>query len=127
MRADFFRPDSPESVVGAAEWDGVRVHLRVEDAEHRSVLERVFRISPVVAHDPSRRSAGASGPIVAEPGDLDWFLAAAQFRGEEEGLRVRFAPDTSGGWDPAGAYRRMGDWLGEQEAHAHETHPRSWR
>ena len=118
MRAEFFRPEDPESVVGAAEWDGVRVHLLVEDAETRSALERVFRMSPVVVDDPSRRAAGTSGPVTAEPGDLDWFLAAAQVRGEREGLGVRFVPGTSGGWDPAGAYRRMGDWVGEREARA---------
>lgn len=127
MRAEFFRPEDPETGVGAAEWDGVRVRLEVEDADERAALERVFRVSPVVVDDPSRRAAGTAGPITAEPGDLDWFLAAAQVRGEQEGLGVRFVPDTPGGWDPAGAYRRMGDWVGEREAHEPEAHPGSWR
>lgn len=127
MRADFFRPDDPESVVGTAEWDGSRVHLVVDDADHRTSLERVFRASAVSLDDPSRRPAGTSGQVIVEPGDLDWFLAAAQVRGEQEGLGVRFVPGTSGGWDPAGDYRKMGDWLGERESHALVTHPESWR
>lgn len=127
MRAEFFRPEDPETVVGAAEWDGVRVMLRAPDDEQRGVLERVFRVSPVPIDDPSRRALGTSGPVLAEPGDLDWFLAAAQVRGEQEGLGVRLIPDTTGGWDPASAYRRMGDWIGERESGAHEAHPVSWR
>lgn len=127
MRAELVRPGDPETVVGTAEWDGVRVMLRTPDEEQRSLLERIFRISPVVIDDPSRRTLGASGPITAEPGDLDWFLAAAEVRGEQEGLAVRFIPDTTAGWDPASAYQRMGDWIGDLEAHAHATHPRSWR
>lgn len=123
MRADFLRPDDPESVVGSADWDGVRVHLRVEDPDVRSSLDRIFRISPVVVDDPSRRAVGTSGLVTVEPGDLDWFLAAAQVRGEREGLGVRFVPDARGGWDPAGAYRGMGDWLGDREARAHEARP----
>jgi len=110
-------------VVGSAEWDGVRVHLRVEDPDGRSSLDRVFRVSPVVVDDPSRRAVGTSGPVTVEPGDLDWFLAAAQVRGEREGLGVRFIPDAGGGWDPASAYRGMGDWLGDREARAHEARP----
>ena len=116
MRAEFLRPDDPETVVGAAEWDGVRAHIRTGDEEVRPVLERVFRISPVATDDPSRRALGTGGPVVAEPGDLDWFIAAATVRGEQEGLGVRFHTDTPGGWDPAGAYRRLGDWVGERES-----------
>lgn len=127
MRAEFFLDEDPETVVGTAEWDGVRVMVHAPNEEGREVLERVFRISPVVIDDPSRRALGASGAITAEPGDLDWFLAAAQTRGEQEGLAVRLVPDTFGGWDPASAYRRMGDWLGDREAHAHASHPGSWR
>ena len=116
MRAEFFRADDPGTVVGAAEWDGVRAHIRTSDEEVRPVLERVFRISPVATDDPSRRALGTRGPVVVEPGDLDWFLAAAAVRGQEEGLGVRFHTDGAGGWDPAGDYRRLGDWVGERES-----------
>ena len=126
MRAEFFRPEDPETVVGTAEWDGVRVTLRA-DNESRATLQRVFRVSSVPIDDPSRRVLGTSGPVLAEPGDLDWFLAAAQVRGRQEGLSVRLVPGTAGGWDPAGAYRRMGDWIGETEASTRETHPASGR
>ncbi|HEX6262619.1 MAG TPA: hypothetical protein VF097_07220 [Actinomycetota bacterium] len=126
MRAEFLRPEDPETVVGTVEWDGVRVTLRADD-ESRATLQRVFRVSSVPIDDPSRRALGTSGPVLAEPGDLDWFLAAARVRGRQEGLTVRLVPGTAGGWDPAGAYRRMGDWIGEREASARETHPASGR
>lgn len=127
MRAEFFRSDDPETVVGAVEWDGVRVHIRSSDEDLRPVLQRIFRVSPVAVDDPSRRALGTGGPVVVEPGDLDWFLAAGAARGSQEGLEVRFATDTPGGWDPAGYYRRMGDWVGERESRAGATHPESWR
>lgn len=127
MRAEFFRPDDPETVVGTADWDGVRVLISAGDDDHRSSLQRVFRLSPVPVDDASRRALGTSGPVVAEPGDLDWFLAAAEVRGAEQGLGVRLMPETQGGWDPAGDYRRMGDWIGERETHDRVAHPASWR
>lgn len=102
--------------MGAAEWDG-RVPRVVEatDAE-RPALERILRMTPVVAHDPTRLPAGTSGPLVVEPGDYDWFLLAARVRAEQEGLTVRFTTATPGGWDPAGSYRRMGEWVARREA-----------
>lgn len=127
MRAEFYRPEDAETAVGAVEWDGTRVHIRTSDDEVRPLLERVFRLSPVAVDDPSRRQRGASGPVVVEPGDLDWFLAAASTRGRQEGLEVRFGTDTPGGWDPAGFYRRMGDWIGERESRVGTAHPESWR
>lgn len=127
MRAEFFRPDDPDTVVGAAEWDGIRAHIRTSDDRFRPVLARIFRASPVAVDDPSRRARGTSGPVVVEPGDLDWFLAAASVRGEHEGLGVRYATDTPGGWDPAGFYRRLGDWVGERESRLGTAHPESWR
>lgn len=127
MRAELFRPDDPQTVVGAAEWDGVRAHIRTSDEEARPALERIFRVSAVAVDDPSRRALGTEGPVVVEPGDLDWFIAAATVRGKEQGLGVRFHTDTVGGWDPAGAYRRLGDWVGERESRAGVGHPESWR
>lgn len=127
MRAELFRPEDPDTLVGAVEWDGVRAHIRTSDEEARPALARIFRVSPVAVDDPSRRPLGSAGPVVVEPGNLDWFLAAATVRAEREGLVVRFHTDTPGGWDPAGAYRRMGDWIGERESGAGAPHPESWR
>lgn len=125
MRAAFYRPDELETPVAVAEWDGARVHPRSEDPD--GLLARIFRLSSVVVDDPSLRALGTDGPVMVEVGDLDWFRAAAQVRGEEEGLEVRFTTDRPGGWDPAGAYRRLGDWVGHRESHPRVAHPESWR
>jgi hypothetical protein len=116
MRAEFYRPEDPDAVVAAAEWDGRRTHMEAEDEEARAALARVFRPSPVVLEDPSLRPAGASGETVVEPGDLEWFRVAALVRGGREGFGVRFVSASPGGWDPAGAYRPMQDWLARKEA-----------
>lgn len=110
--------------MAVAEWDGVRVHRRLDQD---GLLDRIFRASPVTADDPSVRPQGAEGPVVVEVGDLDWFRMAALQRGPEEGLEIRLVSDRPGGWDPAGAYRRLGDWVGDHESHPGVTHPRSWR
>jgi len=115
VRVELLRADR---VVASAEWDGRRVHIREAAGDAVEVVERIFRVSAVVADDPAGRAAGTSGPLVIEPGDLDWFLTAARVRGEQEGFEVRFSTDTPGGWDPAGSYRRMGDWIGERETRA---------
>ena len=117
MRAELTRPDDPGRIVGAAEWDGVRARVtEAEDDQVRAAFERIFRVSPVAIDDPSRRRAGTSGPVLAEPGDLDWFMAAAEVRGAAEGFGVRFAPERPGGWDPAAAYRPLREWVSEREA-----------
>jgi hypothetical protein len=101
MRAEFFRPDAPEVVVGNAEWDGRRAVPDAEDDRVRKVLSRIFRPSSVAVDDSSMRFAGASGETVVEPGDLEWFRTAALVRGAHEGLSVRFVTTAPGGWDPA--------------------------
>jgi len=101
MRAEFFRADAPGRPLGEAEWDGRRAVVRSEDEEVRSALERVFRSSAVAVDDPSTRPPGTTGETVVEPGDLEWFRAAARVRGEREGLSVRFVTDVAGRWDPA--------------------------
>lgn len=97
MRADFFREGDPDVVIGSAEWDGRRAVIRAKDDDVRAALERVFRVSSVAVDDPM-----PPGPTkVAEPGDLEWFRAAAAARGAEEGLAVRFVTEAAGRWDPA--------------------------
>lgn len=107
MRAEFVRPEEPDRVVGEARWDGTKVEVLGEDEERRATLRRVFRPVPVVVDDPSLRSFGTRGPVVLQPGSLQWFRAAAEVRGTAEGLAVRLLPDAPGGmgWDPAGTYR----------------------
>lgn len=101
MRAEFFRRDAPDRVVGTAEWDGRHAAVEADDEEVRTALRRVFRPSPVATSDPATRPAGASGQTVVQPGDLEWFRVAARVRGEREGLSVRFVTDVAGRWDPA--------------------------
>jgi hypothetical protein len=101
MRAEFFRPDAPDQVVGTAEWDGRRAKVHADDPDVEASLARVFRAVAVALDDPDSRIAGTSGMVVAEPGDLEWFRAAARVRGQREGLAVRLVTEKPGGWDPA--------------------------
>lgn len=117
MRAEFFRPDEPERTEGVATWDGSRARIDAEDKRIRAAIERIFRPTPVSADDPALRSAGASGPVVLQPGSLRWFLTAARTRSEAEGLAVRAVPQAREGvgWDPAGAYRTFGEVVERKE------------
>jgi hypothetical protein len=101
MRAEFFRPDAPDEIVGSAVWDGERAVVDTEDAKVRELLARVFRPSSVAVDDRSALPAGTRGPSVVGPGDLEWFRMAALQRGAQEGLAVRFVTGAPGGWDPA--------------------------
>jgi hypothetical protein len=101
MRAEFFRPDAPDEVVAAADWDGRRVVPEEKDDRARESLRRIFRPSSVAVDEGSMRPPGASGKTVVEPGDLEWFRTAALVRGAQEGLGVRFETTEPGGWDPA--------------------------
>ncbi|MGH2723091.1 MAG: hypothetical protein ACRDI0_02295 [Actinomycetota bacterium] len=119
MQAEFFRPAAPDEVVGSAAWDGVAARVDADDPAVRGALERIFRPSAVANADPVPR--GTSGPTVLQPGDLQWFLAAARSRAEAEGLGVRFRTLRPGGWDPAGAYRPMGVWVSRHEGAGQKT------
>jgi hypothetical protein len=115
MRAEFFRPDAPDEVLAVVAWDGRSAHVEMAEQSVREALERVFRPSPLVVTDVPSLSTGTTGETVVEPGDLDWFRAAAIVRGKREGLAVRFVSETAGGWDPAGAYRSMRAWVADRE------------
>lgn len=115
MRADFFRPDHPSTVLGSAVWNGSRAVVESEGDEVRTILQRVFRLSAVALDDPAIRASGTSGVTVAEPGDLEWFRAAARVRGQAEGLSVRFVTERPGGWDPALDPATYG-WAGRKPA-----------
>ena len=107
MRADFYREDDPETVVGTARWNGRRAEVESSDPEVRAGLVRLFRATPVVVDDPALRSLGASGDVVVQPGNLEWFRTVALTRAPSAGLRIRLVPgvQTKSGWDPASAYR----------------------
>jgi hypothetical protein len=101
VRAEFFRADAPDRVVGVAVWDGRRVQIETADPQVRQALERVFKPSSIAVEEPSMRAGGTSGPIVVAPGDEDWFRSAARLRGERERLSLRLVVDRPRGWDPA--------------------------
>jgi hypothetical protein len=111
--AEFFKPDAPDHVVGRAVWDGHRAVVLDDGADPgvREALARIFRPVPLVVDDPSLRSAGSAGPAMLEPGDLQWFMAAARTRVGPSGLAGRLvATGARGfGWDPAGAYRTFAE------------------
>lgn len=115
MKAEFFRPDKPDEVLAIAVWDGRGASIEAPEQSVRQSLERIFRPSPVSRAGQSVGPAAGSGDAVLEPGDLEWFRAAAMLRGEREGLGVRFVSETPGGWDPAGTYRSMRAWVAERE------------
>jgi hypothetical protein len=121
VRAEFFRAEAPDQVIGAAEWDGRTARISAEDPQVREALDRIFRPSAVVVTDSSTRPLGASGETVLGPGDLQWFVAAGRSRAESEELQVRFVTRTPGGWDPAGAYRPMGVWVSRREGAGETT------
>jgi hypothetical protein len=104
VRAELYRPDAPDEVVAVATWNGRSAEIEVRTPFEG--IENVVRASPVVSHDPGRRSLGTHGEVVLQPGDLEWFVAAVETRSQEIGLRARFvASPGEGGWDPASNYR----------------------
>jgi hypothetical protein len=107
LKAEFYRDGSPDGVVGTATWDGHGVRCAADEEEVRRSVEWIVRPVPVVIEDPSLRSYGTSGPVQLAPGSLQWFMAAAESRAREVGLRVRFTAGAQAGpaWDPAGTYR----------------------
>lgn len=115
MRAEFYRAEEPDLVIGVAEWDGRRAVVGAGGDEARRTLERVFRLSSVPVDDPSTRPPGTRGATVVEPGDIEWFRTAALVRGAEEGYAVRFVTDAPGGWDPALDPQAYG-WAGDKPA-----------
>ena len=105
MRAELRRPDAPDAIVAVATWDGKQARLDVKDPSV-SGLDRILRPAPIAIDDPSLRHPGTSGPVVLQPGDLEWFRAALLTRALELGLSVRFVSDAVvGGFDPASQYR----------------------
>lgn len=120
MRAELFHPDEPDRLVAAAAWRDGRVELDPADEEATALLRRVFHASSVPLDDPSLRPPGASGTVMIEAGDLEWFRVAGLVRSRAEGLGVRFVTDSPGGWDPAMDPQTYG-WAGRKPALPHEA------
>lgn len=123
MKVEFYRPapssaegdpegeTPPPTLVGTATWVDPDVVVDTADVELRAALERAFRKTPVVTDDASYRRFGTHGEVMVQPGDLEWFRAAAFVRAPaESGLEARLVPGiTEGGYDPASQYRRFDD------------------
>jgi hypothetical protein len=107
MRAEFFREDDVDSIVGSAGWTGNAIDAQAEDPKVRRALGRIYRPTAVLIDDPALRSFGTRGPQLLPPGTLQWFICATQARSGAEKLAYRLIPGESRrmGWDPAGAYR----------------------
>jgi hypothetical protein len=125
MKVEFYRPApadaEPDAIAAAAlvvaataEWREGTVQLACQDPELHTVLTNVFRPTAVVVEDDSSyRNLGTDGPVVLQPGDLEWFRAAAQVRAPKEaGVAARFVPGVrAGGYDPAAGYREFNDTI----------------
>jgi hypothetical protein len=119
MNVEYYRPDDEQKEsVATVSWDGREVQVSSENAPVREALAHAFRRAPVVVDDPSRRRLGTSGPVMLQPGDLEWFRAVASSRATgEAGLAARFVPGAViGGFDPAAGYRTFDDQLERLDA-----------
>jgi len=114
VKAAFYRPDDEERITLAeATWSDGAVDVSSDDEELASKIRHAFRRSPVVTDDASFRRLGTHGEVVLQPGDLEWFRAAALVRAPPEtGLAATIVPEiTEGGYDPAANYRTFGDQI----------------
>lgn len=114
MRVEFHRPDDEERTsLASASWSEGAVTIASQDEDLRDRLAHAFRRTPVVIEDGADRRLGTSGPDVLQPGDLEWFRAAAFERAPaESGLVARLVTtEVRGGFDPAANYRAFDDQI----------------
>ena len=114
MKVEFYVPDDEQKqTVATAFWDGHSVTVTADDAAVREKLRLAFRRSPIAVDDQALRRLGTSGPVVLQPGSLEWIRAVARHRATEaSGLVARFVADEMlSGWDPAANYRPFGDQM----------------
>ena len=119
MNVEFYAPEDEQKLtVATATWDGSDVTVTAADAQVRDTLAGAFRRTPIVTDEPALRRLGTSGPVVVQPGTLEWFRAVARHRATaESGLRARFMPGLdAGGFDPASGYRTFEDQLERLDA-----------
>jgi hypothetical protein len=131
MKVEFYLPapepasddpdakQEPPTLVGSATWRDGSIEVDADDPETRTALERVFRRTPVVIDDAAYRRQGTSGEVQLQPGNLEWFRAAAQVRAPAEaGVVARVVPGvTQGGYDPAAGYRTFEESIERLESH----------
>lgn len=113
MKVEFYdAADEERTKLASVAWiDGVVV-VSSDDDELASKLRRSFRRTPVVTDDAAFRRLGTHGEVVLQPGDLEWFRAAAQVRATEEtGLAATVVPEIVGGYDPAANYRTFDEQI----------------
>jgi hypothetical protein len=94
-----------------AAWTNGKPVVECGDDELRALLERAYRMTPVVTDDASYRRFGTHGEVQIQPGNLEWFRAVSFVRvPAEAGVEARLVPGvTEGGYDPAAGYRRFED------------------
>jgi hypothetical protein len=120
MRAELYRPSpsegDPEDLVAVATWRDGAASIEVVDPTADG-LAGVVRLTPVVVEDPALLPAGTRGPVLLNPGDLEWFVQAVRTRGRALGLSVRLVPEAGpGGWDPASTYRTFDQQVDKLQA-----------
>ena len=114
MKVEFYAADDEQKqAVATVSWDGRGVTVTAEDPGLREKLAQAFRRSPIAVDDSSLRRLGTSGPVVLQPGSLEWFRAVARHRAtESSSLAARFVPDAVvSGYDPAANYRPFGEQM----------------
>ena len=114
MDVELYAPEDEEKrAVAFASWDGRDVRVTAQDVGVRERVARAFRKTPVAIDEPALRRRGTSGPVVIQPGSLEWFRAVVETRvTSESGLAARFvASRVVSGWDPAANYRRFGEQI----------------
>jgi hypothetical protein len=114
VRVEFYRADDEERTpLAEVAWADGAIEVSADDDELASTLRKAFRRTPVVTDDAAFRRRGTYGEVVLQPGDLEWFRAAALVRATaESGLAATIVPGiTDGGFDPAANYRPFGEQM----------------